>query len=112
VPVLALVAQGIWAGILALSGSYDQLSDYAIFALWTFYGLAAAVFVFRRRQPDADRPYRTWGYPIVPGVFVLVTIWLLVNTVITAPAQSLIGIGLMLLGLPVYWYAERHARHT
>jgi basic amino acid/polyamine antiporter, APA family len=108
VPVLALAAQGLWAGVLAVSGTYDQLSDYAIFALWTFYGLAAAsVFVFRRRRPDADRPYRTWGYPVVPAVFVLVTIWLLLNTIVTAPVQSLIGLGLMLAGLPVYEYWSR-----
>jgi APA family basic amino acid/polyamine antiporter len=105
VPIRALLAQGFWACVLALSGSYDTLSDYAIFALWTFYGLAAgAVFVLRRRRPDAERPYRTWGYPIVPGVFLVVTAWLLLNTIATAPTQSLIGIGLMLLGLPVYGY--------
>lgn len=110
VPVLALVAQGVWASLLALSGSYDQLSDYAIFALWTFYGLAAAsLFVLRRRRPDAERPYRTWGYPVVPAVFVLVTIWLLINTIATAPVQSLIGVGLMLLGLPVYEFWRRRS---
>ncbi len=103
VPVRALLAQGVWACLLTLSGSYDQLSDYAIFALWTFYGLAAgSVFIFRRRRPDAPRPYRTWGYPIVPAAFVLVTAWLLVNTIVTAPVQSLTGLGLMALGVPAY----------
>ena len=108
VPVRALVAQGVWAGVLTLSGSYDTLTDYAIFALWIFYGLAtASVFVFRRRMPNAERPYRTWGYPVVPAVFLVVTAWLLVNTIMTAPVQSLIGLGLILLGLPVYVYWSR-----
>jgi APA family basic amino acid/polyamine antiporter len=105
VPVRALAAQGAWSCVLALSGSYDALTDYAIFALWIFYGLAgAAIFVFRRREPDAERPYRTWGYPAVPAIFLLVTAWLIVNTLITAPVQSFIGVGLIVLGLPVYAY--------
>src|SRR5919202_3511139 len=111
VPVRALAVQGVWSGVLALSGSYDQLTDYAIFALWIFYGLAtASVFVFRRRQPDAERPYRTWGYPVVPVIFLLVTAGLLYNTVMTSPRQSLIGLGLIALGLPVYWYWSRNNR--
>jgi APA family basic amino acid/polyamine antiporter len=108
VPVRALIAMGVWSSVLALSGSFDQLTDYAIFAFWVFYGLAtASVFVFRRRLPNADRPYRTWGYPVVPAVFLLVTAWLLVNTLITAPVQTVIGLALMLLGLPVYWHWSR-----
>jgi APA family basic amino acid/polyamine antiporter len=108
VPIRALMAQGVWAGVLALSGSYDSLTDYAIFALWIFYGLATmSVFVLRRRMPDAVRPYRTWGYPVVPAVFLLVTAWLLINTVMTAPVQSLIGLGVILIGLPVYEYWSR-----
>ncbi len=109
VPVRALVVQGIWAGVLALSGSYDQLTDYAIFALWIFYGLAtASVFVFRRRMPNAERPYRTWGYPVIPILFLLVTACLIGSTVMTSPKQSLIGLGLIALGLPVYWYWSRN----
>ena len=108
VPVRAVIAQGVWSGMLALSGSYDMLTDSAIFALWLFYGLATtSVFVFRRRFPDAPRPYRTWGYPIVPAIFVIVTGWLLVNTLITAPTQTVIGLGLIALGLPVYAYWAR-----
>jgi len=108
VPVRALIAQGAWASVLALSGSFDTLTDYAIFALWIFYGLTiASVFVFRRRLPDAERPYRTWGYPVVPVVFLIVTAWLIVNTLMTAPVQSLIGLALIVLGLPVYWYWSR-----
>ena len=109
VPVGALLVQAVWAGILALSGSYDALTDYVIFASWIFYGLTpASVFVFRRRLPDAERPYRTWGYPVVPALFLLVTGWLLLNTLLTAPRQSLTGLALIALGLPVYWYWSRH----
>ncbi len=109
VPVRALVAQGVWSGVLALSGSYDTLTDYAIFALWIFYGLTtASVFIFRRTMPHAERPYKTWGYPFVPVVFLVVTAALILNTLWTAPVQAFIGLGLIALGLPVYWYWSRH----
>jgi basic amino acid/polyamine antiporter, APA family len=105
VPVTALVVQGVWAGVLALSGSYDTLTDYVIFANWIFFGLViASVFFIRRRVPKAEGRYRAWGYPIVPALFLLTTAWLLVSTLITAPLRSLVGIGLVVLGLPIYWY--------
>lgn len=108
VPVGALLVQGVWACIIALSGSYDAITNYVIFASWIFYGLAtASVFIFRRKLPDAERPYKTFGYPVVPIIFLIVTAWLLINTLLTAPAQSLTGIGLILLGLPVYFYWSR-----
>ena len=100
--------QAVWAGILILSGSFDDLTNFAIFAFWLFYGMTtAAVFVFRRREPDAPRPYRTWGYPVVPAVFVLVTVYLIVFTIKDAPVQSLIGLVIIAAGLPVYWYFAR-----
>ncbi|HEV7903587.1 MAG TPA: amino acid permease [Pyrinomonadaceae bacterium] len=111
VPVGALILQGIWACVLALSGSFDTLTDYVIFGSWIFYGLVtASVFIFRRRMPHAERPYRAWGYPVVPILFLLVTAGLLVNTLLTTPTQALIGLSLILLGLPVYWYWARHNR--
>jgi APA family basic amino acid/polyamine antiporter len=113
VPVGALVLQGVWACVLALSGSFDTLTDYVVFGSWIFYGLTtASVFVFRRRLPDAERPYRAWGYPVVPIVFLLVTGWLLVNTLITTPVQAFIGLALILIGLPVYWYWARYNRRA
>ncbi|HEX8458526.1 MAG TPA: amino acid permease [Pyrinomonadaceae bacterium] len=109
VPVGALVLQGVWACLLALSGSFDTLTDYVVFGSWIFYGLTtASVFIFRRRMPHAERPYRAWGYPVVPALFLLVTGWLLYNTLRTTPVQAFIGLGLILLGLPVYWYWARH----
>jgi basic amino acid/polyamine antiporter, APA family len=108
IPVISLVAQGIWAAILTLSGSFDQLTDLAIFAFWLFYGLvAAAVFVFRWREPHAVRPYKTWGYPVVPGLFVLTTIYLIVITVKNYPERSIAGLAIIAAGLPVYYYFTR-----
>jgi len=113
VPIGALIAQAMWACILTLSGSFDALTDYAIFGLWIFYALVtASVFVFRKRMPDAERPYRTWGYPVVPILFLIVAGMLLVNTVLTTPRQALTGVGLIALGLPVYWYWARYNRRA
>lgn len=113
VPIISLVVQGVWAGILALSGTFDQLTDLAIFAFWLFYGMVvASVFVFRKREPDVARPYRTWGYPIVPAIFVLLTIYLIVFTIKDAPLQSLIGLVIIAAGLPVYWYFSRKNPET
>ena len=111
VPVNAVIFQGVWATVLALSGSFDTLTDYVIFASWIFYAMITlSIFVFRKREPDTERPYRAWGYPIVPVIFLLVTGWLLINTLMTATVQSFIGIGMILLGLPVYWYLNKTNR--
>ena len=111
VPIRSLAALGIWSGVLALSGSYDTLTDSAIFALTLFYAfVAGSVFIFRRRMPDAPRPYRTWGYPVVPIVFLVVTAWLILTTIWNTPKQSAIGLGLMVIGLPIYLYWSRRDR--
>jgi APA family basic amino acid/polyamine antiporter len=97
--------QAGWACVLAASGTYDQLTDYVIFASWIFYGLVtSAVFVLRFRAPDLPRPYKTLGYPVVPLVFVLVAAWLVINTLLNRPIESVAGLVLIALGLPVYWY--------
>lgn len=111
VPVRALILQAVWAILLALSGSYDTLTDYVIFGSWIFYGLTAgSVFIFRRRLPEAERPYRTWGYPVVPVLFLVTTTLLLINTLVTAPLQSLTGLFLIALGLPAYALINRQKR--
>ena len=108
VPVKAVVAEAAWGSVLALSGSYDTLTDSVVFASWLFYGLStAALFVFRRTMPDAPRPYRALGYPYVPIVFLLVTVALLVNTFFAAPAEALRGVIFLLAGVPLYWYWSR-----
>jgi len=108
VPIRALVVQCFWACIVALSGEYDTLTDYAIFALTLFYVLVAgSIFLYRRREPDAERPYRTWGYPVVPILFLIVSVALIISTIVNTPRQSAIGLGLISLGLPVYFLLDR-----
>jgi APA family basic amino acid/polyamine antiporter len=113
VPVRSLLVQGVWACLIALSGSYDTLTDYAIFALTLFYALvAASIFIFRRREPDAERPYRTWGYPVVPILFLIVSTWLIFETIRSNPGRSGIGLFLILLGVPVYWIIEARRKRA
>jgi APA family basic amino acid/polyamine antiporter len=108
VPVKSLVVLAFWASVLALTGSFDTLTNYAIFALTLFYALvAASVFIFRKKLPDAERTYRVWGYPFVPIIFLVVSAWLIVQTISDHPRQTGIGLGLILLGLPVYWLMEK-----
>ncbi len=111
VPINGVLFQGVWASVLALSGSFDTLTDYVIFGSWIFYALiTSSIFIFRRKYPDAPRPYRAWGYPVVPVIFLLVAGWLLISTLINTPQQSVTGILLIILGLPVYYYLTRNER--
>ncbi|MFN2392356.1 MAG: APC family permease [Pyrinomonadaceae bacterium] len=111
VPIGALIVQGIWACLLAISGSFDTLTDYVIFGSWIFYALAtSSVFVFRRKYPNAERPYKAFGYPVVPILFLLAASWLLIRTLMDSPKQSFAGIFLILLGLPVYYYMAKGTR--
>ena len=111
VPARAIIAQAAWGSVLALSGSYDHLTDSVVFASWLFYGLStASLFVFRKTMPDVPRPYRALGYPLLPMIFVLVTAALLVNTFIAAPREALQGMAVLLAGLPLYWYWSRRSR--
>ena len=108
VPARAIVAQAAWGSVLAISGTYDSLTDSVIFASWLFYGLsAAALFVFRRTMPDRPRPYRALGYPVIPIIFICVTAALLVNTFVAAPRQAFQGVAVLIAGLPFYWYWSR-----
>ena len=105
VPIRALVAQTVWAALLVVSGSFDTLTDYAMFSILLFVAMATgSVFVFRKKWPDAERPYRTWGYPLVPIVAIGMTAWLLVITLVTAPSQAVAGLVLLAAGLPFYRY--------
>jgi APA family basic amino acid/polyamine antiporter len=108
VPVRAILAQAAWGSVLALSGSYDALTDSVVFVAWAFYGLSiASLFIFRRTMPDATRPYRALGYPVVPMIFLLVTVALLVNTFVAAPRQALQGVAVLFAGMPFYWWWSR-----
>jgi APA family basic amino acid/polyamine antiporter len=107
-PHLALLLQGALAMLLVLLGTYDQLFTYVIFAAWVFYALAAfAVIVLRRKMPGLPRPYRVWGYPVVPVVFVLATAWFLVNMLLERPAEAGGGCLILVAGIPVYFIWKR-----
>jgi len=103
-PALALVIQGAWSILLALSGSYEQLFTYVIFTVWIFYGAAVfGLIVLRRREPGLARPYRVWGYPVLPGAFAVAAFAIVVNTLVTTPREAGIGLGLVLVGVPIYF---------
>jgi basic amino acid/polyamine antiporter, APA family len=104
-PARALIFQGVLASIMALSGTFEELTDLFIFAGWIFYGLAVvALFRLRKREPDLPRPYRCWGYPWVPGIFVFGAIVLTINLWLMRPGRSSVGLLLILAGLPFYRY--------
>jgi len=104
-PGVSILALSGWAALLVLSGRYEQLYTYVIFASWILYGMTtAAVLVLRRKRPDLVRPYRTLGYPVVPVLFVLVALALILSTLVDSPRESIMGIGLIILGLPFYFY--------
>ena len=108
VPGNSLLWQGIWASVLVLLGTFDQLTDMIIFAVFIFYGATSlGVFILRRRMRDAHRPYKVWGYPVVPAVFILFCIGLFINTIATRPREAAIGMILILAGIPVYFIMQR-----
>jgi len=107
-PHVAIVALTVWSAILALSGTYEQLFTYVMFASILFSVAAGfALFQLRRTRPDHPRPYRTWGYPAVPLLFILGSMAFVTNTLFERPTESLAGLGLVALGLPAYWYWRR-----
>jgi APA family basic amino acid/polyamine antiporter len=109
-PVPSLLVQGVISCVLALSGTYEQLFTYVIFTEFLFYAaMCAAVIQLRRRAPDMPRPYRAWGYPFTPLAFLGFAIWLVYNTVVEKPVDSLVGIAILAAGLPLYFYWKRSA---
>ena len=112
-PAVALVAQAFIAGLFTLTGQYQSLYTKVIFSEFLFYALCTAgVFVLRRREPDLPRPYRTWGYPLVPAIFVILSVCLLVNTFIEQRTDSLWGVVLVASGVPAYWAWKAWVRHS
>jgi basic amino acid/polyamine antiporter, APA family len=107
-PHIAIVALSGWSAVLALSGSYEQLFTYVMFSSILLHLVGAVgLFRLRRTRPDHPRPYRVWGYPFVPIVFILSSGAFVLNTLVERPKESFAGLGLLALGLPVYWYFKR-----
>ena len=107
-PTRAILWQCLWSSALCLSGSYDQLYTFVIFAAVLFYALAgASVIVLRRRHPEWPRPYRTWGYPVTPILYVGLCVIVLGNTLVNQPVESGWGLAILACGLPAYFYWRR-----
>jgi amino acid transporter len=111
-PGISILALTLWASVLiVLSGGYQELFTYVIFASWILYGMAtASVIVLRRKRPDLPRPYRTLGYPFVPLLFVLVAALLVISTLMDSPKESLKGLFIVLAGIPFYYYWKNRSR--
>ncbi len=112
-PWVAVVTLGVWSVLLTLSGTYDQITAYVVFGSWFFYGLAAAsVITLRRKMPDVERPYKATGYPYLTLLFLLVVTWFLANTLIENTRDAVIGIFLLVIGLPFYYYWNKKSGIT
>ena len=112
-PAVAIIASCVWAMVLALTGTFEQLLTYVVFVGWIFYALgAAAVIALRIKRPDAERPFKVPGYPLTPILFVLAAAAIVLNTMYSQPKQSAIGIGVVLLGAPAYLVWRKGSRRT
>jgi len=108
-PANALIIQCVWACLLTFTGTFNQLITYIIFASWIFYGMSAgAVIILRNKKPDMERPYKTPVYPWIPIIFILFAIFLTINTIMEAPRDAAIGAGIILAGLPMYYYWKKN----
>jgi APA family basic amino acid/polyamine antiporter len=102
-PAFAIIAGAVWSAVLAATGTFEQLLTYVVFIGWIFYALAAAsIFIYRKRSPDAVRPYSVPFYPLTPLLFIVAAAALVLNTIVRQPGQAAIGLGIVLLGAPAY----------
>ena len=107
-PALAIVVSSVWAALLAITGTFEQLLTYVVFTGWIFYVLGGlAIFAYRRTQPDMPRPFRTPGYPLTPLLFVASAVAIVLNTMVSQPARAALGLGLVLLGVPAFYLWRR-----
>ena len=112
-PAFAVIAAAAWAAILAATGTFEGLLTYVVFIGWIFYALAAScVFVYRKRDPNAVRPYKVPGYPVTPIVFMIAAAALVANTVISQPRRAAIGLAIVLAGAPAYAIWQRRLNRT
>ena len=107
-PSFLIIAQAAWSTLLIILGTYRQLLSYVVFADWLFFALTAiTLFVFRRRFPDHPRPFKVWGYPFLPALFVLFAIFIVINTFFTQTRESAIGLLLLLSGVPIFYLKRK-----
>ncbi len=110
VPGFALAVQGVWSVLLCLSGTYGNLLDYVIFAVLIFFSLTIlAIFVLRVKKPDIPRPYKAFGYPVIPAIYILTTVVIMVILLIYKPVYTFPGLGIVLLGIPVFYIWRKHS---
>jgi len=109
-PHVSIILVAAWAAILSLSGTFEQLFSFVIFGFWIFMGLTVlGVMILRRKRPDLPRPYKTWGYPVTPILFILSSVFLTVNSLVRAFWNSFAGLAIIALGIPVYFLWKRRA---
>ncbi len=112
VPGFAILVQGIWSILLCLSGTYGDLLDYVIFAVLIFFALTIfAIFILRKKRPDIPRPYKAFGYPVIPAIYIITCIFIMVILLIYKPNYTFPGLGIVLLGIPVFYIWRRNYRH-
>lgn len=111
VPSNALWIQSVWASVLCLSGSYGALLDYCTFSSLIFYIVTiAALFYLRKKEPDTPRPYKAFGYPLIPALYILITLAICIDLLIFKPQNTIWGVVIMFIGIPVYYLFSRHAK--
>lgn len=113
VPGFAIAIQGVWAILLCLSGTYSNLLDYVIFAVLIFFSLTIlAIFVLRVKRPDIPRPYKAFGYPVIPAIYILTTVFIMIILLIYKPRYTFPGLAIVLLGIPVFFIWRKYSRNS
>lgn len=113
VPAFALILQGVWSVLLCLSGTYGNLLDYVIFAVLLFFALTIlAIFILRVKRPDIPRPYKAFGYPYIPAIYILTTVLIMVILLIYKPNYTFPGLGIVLLGIPVFYLWKKFNKNS
>lgn len=113
VPAFALVVQGVWSVLLCLSGTYNNLLDYVIFAVLLFFTITIlAIFILRVKKPEINRPYKAIGYPVIPAIYILITVTIMMILLIYKPGYTFPGLIIVLLGIPVYYLWRRYNKES
>ncbi len=109
VPGFAIIVQGVWSILLCLSGTYGNLLDYVIFAVLIFFTLTIlAIFILRVKRPDIPRPYKAFGYPVIPAIYIITTVTIMVILLIYKPGYTFPGLGIVILGIPVFYFWKKY----